>query len=228
MDARLWCRRLSLFHKSAENAEEAVLQDVEAAFPDRAVSLVCGPNGAGKTTLLHLLAGLLRPTSGEVYWEGQAVSRWSAHHRDRWRRQVGIVFQEAYLLEDLTTLENVVVPLIPRGFSVSEIRRRGHDALAQLGVGRFSAEPVWRLSGGQRQRVGVARALAAGPEVFLADEPASNQDPDGSRRIKDALRALADQGKTVVVAGQPGDRLFDDGGPVHRFRIARGRLAKRP
>jgi ABC-type lipoprotein export system ATPase subunit len=219
---------LSLFHDSAGNPEQAVLRAVDAAFPDGAVSLVCGPNGAGKTTLLHLLAGLLRPTSGEVYWEGRAVSRWSAHHRDRWRRRVGIVFQETYLLEDLTTLENVAAPLIPRGFSVSEIRRRGHDALALLGAGRLSAEPVWRLSGGQRQRVGVARALAAGPELLLADEPASNQDPDGGRRIKSALLALAGEGKTVVVAGQPGDRFFDAGDPVHRFQIDRGKLEKRP
>jgi ABC-type lipoprotein export system ATPase subunit len=228
VEARLCCRQLSLFHESAGNPEQAVLHAVDAAFPDGAVSLVCGPNGAGKTSLLHLLAGLLRPTSGEVCWEGRAVSRWSADHRDRWRRQVGIVFQEAYLLEDLTALENVVAPLIPRGFSVSEVRRRGHEALAMLGAGRLSAEPVWRLSGGQRQRIGVARALAAGPELLLADEPVSNQDTDGGRRIKNALLALADQGKTVVVAGQTGDRLFDGGDPVHRFQIERGKLEKRP
>jgi ABC-type lipoprotein export system ATPase subunit len=208
--------------------KKPVLQSVDAVFAAGAVSVVSGANGAGKTTLLHLLGGLLRPTSGEVLWEGRPISRWTAHHRDRWRRRVGIAFQKVYLMEDLTALENVMVPLIPRGIPVRDLKKKCLLALDRVGAADLAPEPVRALSGGQRQRVCVARAVVGDPELLLADEPAAHQDPDGVRRIKSLLLAAAGRGATVIVAAPSGDRLFPEDGQTRLIGLDRGALRALP
>jgi ABC-type lipoprotein export system ATPase subunit len=224
----LCCRRLSVARPDRSGAKTTVLQSVDAVFAPGSVSLVHGVNGAGKSTLIHVLGGILRPSAGEVLWGGRPVSRWSAGHRDRWRRKVGIAFQDAIFLEDLTALENVMIPLIPPGLPVHRLRERASEALDSVGAADLAADPVSLLSGGQRQRVSFARAVVADPELLLADEPANQQDSEGLRRIENLLLAAAKRGATVVATGQPGDRLLAGHGAVRPYRIEDAMLRELP
>ncbi|MCJ7830259.1 MAG: ATP-binding cassette domain-containing protein, partial [Desulfobacterales bacterium] len=200
MGAGLRCHRLGLMRPGPSGTERAMLSGVEATFPAGAVTLVTGATGAGKSTLLHLLAGILRPTQGEVQADGRPVSRWLASHKDRWRREVGIVFQRAYFLPNLTVFENVLLPFIPRPGTLSTWRRQAHRALQALNVGHLAGERVSLLSGGERQRVAVARATVTGPRFLLADEPTAFQDGEGTRLIMFLLQKIKERGASVVLA----------------------------
>ena len=210
MTLTLECRHLTFGYPNTEcrGSADPLLRDIEACFPGGRITLISGRSGVGKSTLLHLLAGLLRPTRGEIRAGGQPVSRWRAAHRDRWRRQVGIIFQQDYLIGNLTVLENVFLPLIPRNGGPSQWRKRGLDMLARLNAEELARAPVAFLSGGQRQRVSAARALVAAPGYIVADEPVAHQDPDNARGIGMVLRQAADGGAVVVVAAH--DRHVDE------------------
>ena len=176
-----------------------VLDAVSAHFEPGTATWVSGVTGAGKTTLLHVLGGLLRPTAGEVVADGEPVSRWVAAHRDRWRREVGFALQSPVLFEDLTALENAVLPLVPRARSLEQLRERGHRVLERLALGSLAGEPVSALSGGERHRVHLARALVGEPRYLLADEPTAHQDDASTALVIDALLAERDRGAVVVV-----------------------------
>lgn len=211
------------YSRRGRDAEKTpVLVEAEAAFPSGAVSLVTGENGAGKTTLLHLLAGLLRPERGEVYAGGQPVSRWTAAHRDQWRRKVGIVFQDLRLVDDLTAFENVMLPGIPRRMPVRVLRKNSEAALELLGISGLGERPTGELSGGERQRVALARAVAFRPDYLLADEVFSHQDDEGTERVADALRDLAAGGAAVVLSAH--DLFGLAVAAAHVFRIKNQRL----
>ena len=206
----LACRQLTYGYptNARPSAAAPLLRNIDAVFPGGHVVLVSGRNGAGKSTLLHLLAGLLRPTSGEIAADGQPVSRWLTAHRDRWRRRVGIIFQQDRLLSDLTVLENVILPLVPRLGGPRHWRTCGRAMLAQLNADDLARQSVSALSGGQRQRVAAARALVDAPDYVVADEPTAHQDLDNARRLGQLLRQTADRGAVVVVAAH--DRHVDE------------------
>ena len=214
-----------MIRSTASGGKQQILRRIEACFPAGSICELEGPNGAGKSTLLHVMAGLLRPTEGEVLFNGMPVSRWSAGHRDRWRRQVGIVFQDLHLLEDLTALENVMLPLIPRGLPVGELRQKARLAMDRLGAADLAALPVGQLSGGQRQRIAVARSVAAPPALLLADEPGAHQDSRGKDLLRVLFSDLQKQGTTIVVAGQREPALYRGGRPDFSFGMKDGELA---
>jgi ABC-type lipoprotein export system ATPase subunit len=208
-------------------ATESLLRNIDAVFSGGRVVLISGRSGAGKSTLLHLLAGLLRPTSGEILADGQPVSRWLTAHRDRWRRRVGIVFQQDHLISDLTVLENVMLPLIPRSGSPRHWRDSSRKMLARLNAGPLAQQSVNALSGGQRQRVATARALVDAPDYILADEPTAHQDLENAQRLGRLLRQAADRGAVVVVAAH--DRHVDEWLRVDQhLLLANGNLEPAP
>jgi ABC-type lipoprotein export system ATPase subunit len=227
MRGGLSCHALQRFRRGVDGTERPVIDGVDADFPAGEISLIVGPTGAGKSTLLHLLAGLLRPTAGEVRADGEPVSRWVTAHRDRWRRRVGVLFQTPSLVPDLTVLENVMLPLIPRGRSLSDIRRRAGGCLERAGMSHLAGQPAAILSGGEGQRAALARALAVDPRFLIADEPTAHQDDEGAAIVMAALRAERDRGAAVVVAGHD-HRLLAAGVADRRYRLASGRLASLP
>ena len=153
-----------------------------------------GPNGSGKTTLLRLLAGLERPTSGEVSLDGRPASGLDL----RTRRTIGYVTQRPALVS-ATVRRNIELPLAWRGVARDERRRRALAALSRLDVAGLAERPAGRLSGGERQRVSLARTLATEPTVLLLDEPAAALDPGARTALLDDLdTALAATGATVV------------------------------
>ncbi len=159
---------------------------------------ITGPSGCGKTTLLHLLGGLDRPTSGEVYFEGKPLEELDL---DAFRaRRLGFVFQSFHLLPTLSALENVQVPMFEGPWPRSERAGRALRLLDEVGLAHRKHHRPARLSVGERQRVAIARALANGPSLILADEPTGNLDSTAQADVLDLLARLrADRGLTLVI-----------------------------
>ena len=178
-----------IFHSGSEDV--VVFNDLNVEIrPGEFVALV-GESGSGKTTLLHLLAALDTPTSGEVYFEGNRVSDFSAEERAVYRSEkIGFVWQMHYLLPEFSALENVVIPQLICGRPFPGARARAKDLLEEVGLATACGRRVGELSGGEQQRVALARALANCPAVLLADEPTGSLDHRTAERVIDLLESL--------------------------------------
>jgi len=161
---------------------------------------IAGPSGCGKTTLLSILGLLDSPTSGEHVLNGVPVADLSASRRAEIRnREIGFIFQAFNLIGDLTVAENVELPLTYRGMPAAERRQRVAEALQKVGMDHRTKHYPAQLSGGQQQRVAVARAIAGGPSVLLADEPTGNLDSANGGHVMELLADLHRQGSTIVM-----------------------------
>jgi len=182
---------------------------------------ILGPSGSGKSTLLGLMAGLDRPTAGEVLLDGRPIQGLSEDELALLRRRhVGFVFQSFELLENLTARENVLVPLELLG--ADRAGARADDLLQAVGLGERGHHYPAQLSGGEKQRVALARAFAAGPSVLLADEPTGNLDGATGALVLETLKELqASRGTTLVlVTHDPAVARLAD----RRLYLERGRL----
>lgn len=179
-------------------ATRDALQGVECRFRAGEVTAVVGPSGSGKTTLLSIMAGLDRPTSGEVLVDERELSKMNL---DAYRRQyVSVIFQAFHLFPLLTVLENVCFPLELLGVHAKEAKEQARKNLELVGIGeekhrRYPSQ----LSGGEQQRVAIARALSSGAKILLADEPTGNLDGENSRNIVEILMRLAHEAGYCVV-----------------------------
>ena len=226
----LAARRLLKDYGSGQGMVRSV-DDVDLDLAAGETLAVMGPSGCGKSTLLHLLGGLDRVTSGEVWLEGRRIDGLSERELARLRRgQIGFVFQAFHLMEELTAQENVELPALLAGTTPRAARRRASELLDQVGLGDRSDHLPSALSGGQRQRVAIARALVNKPKLVLADEPTGNLD---SAATVDVLRLLEDlhgSGLTLVVVthdkriAATADRVISmlDGAFVHETRPTGG------
>jgi putative ABC transport system ATP-binding protein len=187
--------------------------------------VVRGASGSGKTTLLGVLGGMLLPTSGEVWLEGEPISRLRDHQRSEIRRRkVGYLFQDFGLIDAMNVLDNVLLPLVPRGNANGTSIARALEVLERLGIGSLARANVAGLSGGERQRVALARARVVNPRVLLLDEPTSHLDAARSRDLMDDLEALRSAGTAVLVASHD-PRVYDDARITRRFELQDGALA---
>lgn len=177
--------------------QTTVLHGVSLTVQPGEVVAVTGPSGSGKSTLLHLLGGLDVPQQGEVWWAGQRVDTLDTQSRATRRAgRLGLVFQHHYLLEDLTILQNVQVPLMLGG--AGDLIYARH-LLTRVGLGERGSEMPSILSGGERQRVAIARALAGQPAVILADEPTGSLDRANAQRVAQLLIDLAREQQAGVL-----------------------------
>jgi len=192
---------------------------------------IMGPSGCGKSTLLHLLGGLDRPTAGELWLAGQRLDQMSERSMAALRRHtVGFVFQAFHLMDELTVVENVELPLLLAGRSPRGSRRRATDLIDQVGLADRARHLPSQLSGGQRQRVAIARALANEPLVVLADEPTGNLDSEATLDVLRLLEGLHEAGQTIVIVthdsriAATADRLISmrDGAFVDDTRLTGG------
>jgi putative ABC transport system ATP-binding protein len=181
-------------------ANVSALRGVDVTIERGEFVAIMGPSGCGKSTLLHLLAGLDRPTSGEVWLDGQRIDELTETELARIRRRkVGFVFQFFNLVPTLSAVENVELPLLLVGRRRKDARRSASDLLTELGVGAKHGSAPIQLSGGQQQRVALARALANAPDIVLGDEPTGNLDSAAARDVLGLLRSARDRGQTLLI-----------------------------
>jgi len=181
--------------------EIAAVDGVSLEIPDATFASIVGSSGSGKSTLLALMGALDAPTSGTIQVGGVDVTALSPSKQVAYRRsRIGFVFQQYNLVPNLTALENVMLPLEFAGMKAGERKARALDLLRQVSLsGAKLGRLPGKLSGGEQQRVSIARALANGPEVILADEPTGNLDSRNGKRIVTLLRDLVVAKKTTVV-----------------------------
>lgn len=180
----------------------AALRNVDLEIAAGEFVAIAGKSGSGKSTLLNMIGGIDRPSCGSVEVDGTAIHEFSENELAKWRgRNVGFVFQFFQLLPTLTIAENVMLPMdFCHIFPVKERRTRALDLLDRVGVVRHADKLPSTLSGGEQQRAAIARALANGPTVVLADEPTGNLDSSTSAGVVALFREMASAGTTVVIA----------------------------
>ncbi len=162
--------------------------------------VIHGSTGCGKSTILHLIAGLVRPTAGEVIVAGDRVDLFS-DAQSRWlRRAIGLMMQEGLLLEDRTIVENVMLPAIAANESMSEAHRRAMLALSKCGIAELADQLPGALSAGQCQLACLARAVVNKPVLILADEPVAHLDDSNTKTLIDLLATFSAAGVTVILA----------------------------
>jgi len=161
---------------------------------------ITGPSGSGKTTLLHILGCLDKPTSGDVYIDNKPVSKMTENELDNIRRlKIGFVFQQFYLLPELSVIENIKLPLLFSGNPKRIEEEYIDEILNFLGILKRKKHKPNQLSGGEMQRVAIARALVNKPEFILADEPTANLDSENGMKIFELLIKLVEKSITVIV-----------------------------
>lgn len=193
-------RSVAMTYPGRDHGEPVlVLRGIDLNVAAGELVVVAGRSGSGKTTLLNIAAGLLRPTAGAVSWSGADIGALNPDAVARLRgSSIGIVFQNAALIETLNAAENVALAAVPAGLRGS--RERAMELLAQFGVAARARHYPAHLSGGEQQRVAIARALFADPPLLIVDEPTANLDRRTADGVIDILGELAKQGRGLLVA----------------------------
>ena len=190
--------------------EICALRGVTCDIERGSFCFVVGPSGSGKSTLLYLIGALDEPSAGEIRVDGKSLQALSSRERDRYRRDdVGFIFQSFNLLSNLTAVENVLVPFLPRGVSADQ-RRRAEELLDRVGLSARIDHRPNQLSGGEQQRVAIARALLKTPKLVLADEPTGELDTQTGREVFAYLRELHQSQDTTVIVVTHDERYLTE------------------
>ena len=183
-----------------ESVETTALNGVNLEINKGEFLAIMGPSGCGKSTLLNLLGLLDNPTSGELWFLDEEVSRYTENNRTDLRNgNLGFVFQSFNLIDELTVFENVELPLLYAGVPMKERVTRVHAALDRMQIAHRTEHYPQQLSGGQQQRVAIARAIVTNPHIILADEPTGNLDSVNGNEVMNLLLELNKEGSTVVM-----------------------------
>ena len=186
------------------------LRTVTATFAASRVGCIMGPSGSGKSTLLAVLAGLRRPSAGEVWLNNERLDQMSAADlAEMRRRSIGLVFQNFRLLRNLNVVDNVRAAAGIIGIPRADAQSAVGDALEAVGLGGKQFKALWELSGGEKQRVAIARALLGRPSVLLADEPTAALDRESGLRCFGLIRTVCERVRCAVVIVTHDTRIAD-------------------
>jgi putative ABC transport system ATP-binding protein len=203
--------------------EVRALRGVTAEIPAGTFTFIVGPSGSGKSSLLYLIGALDEPSTGEIVVGGRRLQAFTAQERDQYRREdVGFVFQSFNLLANLTAVENVLVPFMPRGIR-GDLRPRAIQLLKDVGLANRLDHRPNQLSGGEQQRVAIARAILKRPKLVLADEPTGELDSATGAEVFGHLRRLHEELRTTVVVVTHDQRYLTESDNV--LRLQDGKLA---
>lgn len=219
---------------TVENVKKRYQVGGETVWALRGVSLdiwrgeflsIMGPSGSGKSTLFNQIGALDEPTEGRVYFEGESIFELT-EGQQAWVRcnRIGYIFQTYNLIEVLSALQNVTLPMIFQGVEEADARQRAAAILTRVGLGERMHHKPFELSGGQQQRVAIARALANQPSVILADEPTGNLDTKTGTEIVSLLRELNQQDGVTVICATHDRKMVTSSGRICHIRD--GRLHK--
>lgn len=179
----------------------SVLRGVNLEIKSGSFATIMGPSGSGKSTLMYMLGLLDTPSEGKIYLQGQDTSNFSQDKLAEVRgKKIGFIFQQFNLLQNLTALENVMLPMIFQG--VPEVKRieKAKQLLESVNLGKRIKHKPSEMSGGEQQRIAIARSLVNNPEILIADEPTGNLDSSTGKTVMEILTKLhKEQGKTIVV-----------------------------
>jgi len=183
-----------------DEVETTALNSVSFEVRQGEFVAIMGPSGCGKSTLLNLLGLLDNPSSGQYYFLEKEVANFSEKQRANLRKHnIGFVFQNFNLIDELNVFENIELPLIYLGYSSSERKKRVEEVLEQMQIAHRKKHFPLQLSGGQQQRVAVARAVVAKPHLILADEPTGNLDSAHGEEVMNLLSGLNQGGTTIIM-----------------------------
>ncbi|MCE1168933.1 MAG: ABC transporter ATP-binding protein [Sphingobacteriia bacterium] len=183
-----------------DEVETTALMDVSLSIGEGEFVAIMGPSGCGKSTLLNILGMLDSPTNGEYWFLDRNVSSLREKERAKLRKEnLGFVFQNFNLIDELTVFENVELPLVYLGVTAKERVRRVNEVLDRMNISHRSKHYPLQLSGGQQQRVAVARAVVSQPKLILADEPTGNLDSAHGEEVMELLDKLNKEGTTIVM-----------------------------
>ncbi len=182
------------------DTESFALKDFDLTIKRGEFIMIMGPSGCGKTTLLNIIGLLDRASRGEYILNGENVASISSRRQARLRaKKIGFVFQNFNLIEDLSILENVALPLVYTGYSKTSRLKKSSSALKRFHLQEREYYLPYQLSGGQQQRVAIARAIVNDPEIILADEPTGNLDSRSSHIVMEELKAIHEEGNTIIM-----------------------------
>ncbi len=185
------------------------LKDISFSVKDGYLTILKGPSGSGKSTLLAIIAALLKPTSGDVEVDSKKIAKLPDNFASLYRREnIGFIFQKFNLVATLSVFENVILPLIPSGFSREVIEDKAKKSMEKFSIYHKKDDLAKNLSGGEQQRVAIARALINNPKIILADEPTANLDTKLSTNFLKFIKELHNEKKTILIATH--DSIFFD------------------
>lgn len=214
---------IELYHVFKFYEEVPALEDINLRVEKGDMVIITGPSGAGKTTLLKLIFMEEKPTRGQILFMGQNLSNLKKHEIPRYRRQMGFVFQDFRLLENLSVYENLSLAMEVLWYSRRYIDERIRNVLQEVGLLHKIYVPVKKLSGGEQQRVAIARSIINNPPLILADEPTGNLDPYLTEEIMKLFKTLNHRGTTVILATHD-INLLKYGRNI--LRLERGRIVR--
>lgn len=190
------CKTFSLAGGTIE-----VIKNLSLDLPKGEWLALTGPSGCGKTTLLHILAGLDRPTSGDILLDGQNIAKMSSSALTKLRKKrIGFVFQSYHLFPELSALENAALPALQWGVNRNQVYENAKKWLETFGLAKRLNHRPRELSGGEQQRVAIARSLINNPDIILADEPTGNLDVKAAQGIIDILQHVrSGESKTLIM-----------------------------
>lgn len=204
----------------------SVLRNVNLSIKEGEFVILLGPSGSGKSTLLNLIAGLDKPTFGEIIIGGEYISKLSNDELSCWRKEnVGVIFQSYNLMSYMTALDNVALPMVFKREPKKKRIARANSLLKTVGLQNYEGVACQLLSGGEQQRVAIARSIVNDPKILIADEPTGDLDSRNAEEIVEILYTLYKEQKTTIIMATHDESYTKFADRV--FRISNGRMSEK-